>query len=226
MKRFYCIILGIIIFTSNLSFSNETDQPVNVKNEVINFYAKIKKDRIRLYWVINNPDNLKEIRLQTKKIDEANYTTLDPVKFSDFIENDVNDSTSSYVYSYRHKVEENGVYYYKITLISNDGKEIASDEIKLGVNGIPDFELLQNNPNPFNPSTLINYKIYKAGKVSLKIYNMTGKQIAVLVDQVQNPGSYSIEFNTGNYPDLSSGIYFYKLQTNNSSDIKKMIFAK
>ncbi len=226
MKKFYCIIIGIIFFSSNFSFAEEPVIPVDTRNEVANFYAKIKKDRIRLYWVISNPDNIKEIRLETKKIDDAGYTPLDPVQFSDFIEKEVKDSINNYVYSYRHKVEENGVYFYRITLIGNDGKEIVSDEIKLGVNGIPDFELLQNNPNPFNPSTIITYKIYKAGNVSLKVYNMTGKQVAVLVDQVQNAGSYSIEFNAGNYPDLSSGIYFYKLQTNNSSDIKKMIFAK
>lgn len=226
MKKFYCIIIGIIFFSSNFSFAEEPVKPVDTRNEVANFYAKIKKDRIRLYWVISNPDDIKEIRLETKKLDDAGYTPLDPVQFSDFIEKEVKDSINNYVYSYRHKVEENGVYFYRITLIGNDGKEIVSDEIKLGVNGIPDFELLQNNPNPFNPSTIISYKVYKAGNVSLKVYNMTGKQVAVLVDQVQNAGSYSIEFNAGNYPDLSSGIYFYKLQTNNSSDIKKMIFAK
>lgn len=226
MKKFLTVILGVLLFTSSVSFAGVSEDKPGIRNEISNFYAKTKKDRIRLYWVISDPNNLKEIKLQTKKLEDASYTDLDIIKFTDFIETSTRDSVSSYVYSYRHKIKENGVYFYKITLYTNEGQEIAFEEIKLGVSDIPDFELLQNNPNPFNPSTIISYKIFTAGPVSLKVYNLTGKQIAVLVDQVHNPGSYSIEFNTGNYPELSSGIYFYKLQTSYSSDIKKMIFAK
>ncbi|MCB0722004.1 MAG: T9SS type A sorting domain-containing protein [Ignavibacteriae bacterium] len=226
MKRLLITLIGVLLLTSTISFASESGEPSDAKNVIENFYAKIKLDRVRLYWVINNPEDLKEIRLQTKKSGEANYTDLDAIKFGDFIEKETKDSVSEYVYSYRHKVKENGVYFYKITLINNEGQEIGNEEIKLGISSIPDFELLQNNPNPFNPSTIISYKIFTAGHVSLKVYNLTGKQIAVLVDQTQNPGTYSIEFNTGNFPELSSGIYFYKLQTSYSSDIKKMIFAK
>src|SRR5688572_3187078 len=89
MKKFYCIIIGIIFFSSNFSFAEEPVKPVDTRNEVANFYAKIKKDRIRLYWVISNPDDIKEIRLETKKLDDAGYTPLDPVQFSDFIEKEV-----------------------------------------------------------------------------------------------------------------------------------------
>ena len=226
MKRFLITLIGVLLLSSSISFGNGMDEPTDVRNGIENFYAKLKKDRVRLYWVISNPEDLKEIKLQTKKAGESTYTDLGVIKYSDYTDKNVKDSTSSYIYSYRHKVKENGVYYFKITLINNEGQDIVNDEIKLGISDIPDFELLQNNPNPFNPSTIISYKLFTAGKVSLKIYNLTGKQIAVLVDQVQNPGNYSIEFNTGSYPELSSGIYFYKLQTNYSSDIKKMIFAK
>jgi hypothetical protein len=226
MKKLLILIIGVLLISSSVSFANDSEDKAGIRNGIENFYAKIKQDRLRLYWVISDPDNLKEIRLQTKKSGDAAYTDLDVIKFTDYIETSVKDSTSSYVYSYRHKVKENGVYFYKITLYNNESQEIAFEEIKIGISDIPDFELLQNNPNPFNPSTIISYKIFTAGPVSLKVFNLTGKQIAVLVDQVQNPGSYSLEFNTANYPELSSGIYFYKLQTSYSSDIKKMIFAK
>lgn len=226
MKKLLILIVGVLLISSSVSFANDSEDKAGIRNGIENFYAKIKQDRLRLYWVISDPNNLKEIRLQTKMSGDAAYTDLDVIKFTDYIETSVKDSTSSYVYSYRHKVKENGVYFYKITLYNNESQEIAFEEIKVGISDIPDFELLQNNPNPFNPSTIISYKIFTAGPVSLKVYNLTGKQIAVLVDQVQNPGSYSLEFNTGNYPELSSGIYFYKLQTSYSSDIKKMIFAK
>ncbi len=229
MKRLYVfLILGVFFAVSSISFGEEpglnTDS--DSQTEIKNFYAKIKKDRIRLYWSLVNPEKVKEFRLEFKNSSDKNYTVLDKVKFLDFIDKNVRDTLSTYIYSYRHKVKENGVYFYKITLISDAGEESLSEEIKVGVSDIPDFELLQNNPNPFNPSTLISYKLFTPSQVTLKIYNMTGKQIGVLVDQFQNAGTYSIEFNTSNFPDLSSGIYFYKLETSYSSDIKKMIFAK
>jgi hypothetical protein len=82
------------------------------------------------------------------------------------------------------------------------------------------FELLQNYPNPFNPSTLIQYSIPKPGKVRLNIYNFLGKNISSLVDEFQNPGSYTISFDAKN---LASGIYFYELKLGNHSEIRKMI---
>jgi len=85
------------------------------------------------------------------------------------------------------------------------------------------FNLSQNYPNPFNPSTIINYQIAKPGEVSLKIYDMLGKEITTLVNEVKSAGSYDVKFNASN---LSSGIYLYTLKTDNYSQSKKMILVK
>ena len=85
------------------------------------------------------------------------------------------------------------------------------------------FELYQNYPNPFNPSTTINYQISTAGIVSLKVYDILGREVAVLVNEEKPAGSYKVEFNAGN---LSSGIYFYKLRTNNYTKIMKLVLIK
>ena len=98
--------------------------------------------------------------------------------------------------------------------------------MKIGITEVPEFKLHQNNPNPFNPSTVITFSILVPTNVKIEVYSLTGKYVDLLVDGFKNPGTYSIEFNTSKYSDISSGIYFYKLETNYSSDIKKMIFAK
>ena len=87
------------------------------------------------------------------------------------------------------------------------------------------FNLYQNYPNPFNPATIISFDIQKKSHVSLKVYNLQGKEIASLLNQNKNPGKYNIAFDAGVY-NISSGIYFYTLQTENFADTKKMILVK
>jgi photosystem II stability/assembly factor-like uncharacterized protein len=85
------------------------------------------------------------------------------------------------------------------------------------------FSLSQNYPNPFNPSTIINYQLTINSNVSIKIYDNLGNEIETLVNEKQNPGSYSVDFNASSLP---SGIYFYKLMTENFSETKKMVLVK
>ena len=90
--------------------------------------------------------------------------------------------------------------------------------------GLPlSYSLSQNFPNPFNPSTLISYQIAKAGPVRLTVYDILGRQVATLVDAVQEPGSHEARFDAGN---LASGMYVYRLQTNGFMQQRKMILQK
>lgn len=89
---------------------------------------------------------------------------------------------------------------------------------------IPDSYLLkQNFPNPFNPTTNINFSIPKSGLVTLKIYDMVGKEVATLVNEVKTAGNYIVGFNASNLP---SGTYFYRITTDNFVDTKKMLLVK
>jgi hypothetical protein len=85
------------------------------------------------------------------------------------------------------------------------------------------FNLDQNFPNPFNPTTTISYEIAKEGLVKLSVYNILGKEVANLVDEVQSPGKYEVKFDAKN---LNSGIYFYKLVVDNFTSTKKLTLLK
>jgi len=86
-----------------------------------------------------------------------------------------------------------------------------------------EFKLEQNFPNPFNPETTIKYSIPMQAEVNLKIYDMLGREVAVLVNEPQNAGNHSVKFNAAN---LSSGIYIYTLQTGKFISTKKLMFLK
>jgi len=96
------------------------------------------------------------------------------------------------------------------------------------------YVLSQNYPNPFNPATTISYTIPETGSVTLKVYNIIGVEVAVLVDEYQAPGNYQVEFiagggsafSDGNNRHLPSGVYFYRLEAGNYSRTMKMNLMK
>jgi len=85
------------------------------------------------------------------------------------------------------------------------------------------FELVQNYPNPFNPSTVISFSIPESDMVTLKVYDVIGNEIEVLINSTMNAGNFKYNFNAANLP---SGIYFYELLTSNFRSVKKMILEK
>ncbi len=99
------------------------------------------------------------------------------------------------------------------------GINVISGEVPEG------FRLEQNYPNPFNPSTIIRYSLIENGFVTLKVYDVLGNEVATLVNEKQNPGTYSYQLSTVNY-QLSSGLYFYKLESGNFTETRSMVLIK
>ncbi|MBC8484939.1 MAG: T9SS type A sorting domain-containing protein [Bacteroidetes bacterium] len=123
--------------------------------------------------------------------------------------------------AWREKVADN---YNNGAAISLDLVDIAGTIVGVTNNQTPvAYDLSQNYPNPFNPTTTINFSISKPGLVTLKVYNVLGKEIATLVNDPKVAGSYSVNFNGEN---LSSGVYFYRLEANDFVAIKKMVLTK
>ncbi|NCQ17674.1 MAG: hypothetical protein COZ80_10990 [Ignavibacteria bacterium CG_4_8_14_3_um_filter_37_9] len=88
---------------------------------------------------------------------------------------------------------------------------------------VTDYQLNQNYPNPFNPSTVIRYQLPENGFVTLKVYNILGKEVAALVNDNQPAGIHNVKFDASN---LASGIYLYKLQAGNFTSVKKLTLLK
>jgi hypothetical protein len=96
---------------------------------------------------------------------------------------------------------------------------ISNSEISLPA----EHSLSQNYPNPFNPSTSIKYKVGSIEYVTLKIYDVLGREAAVLVNEVKKPGEYKVEWNAS---QLVSGVYYYRLTAGSFSDTKKFVLMK
>ena len=90
-------------------------------------------------------------------------------------------------------------------------------------NNATEFTLEQNYPNPFNPSTTIKFSVPESSNTIIKVYNTVGSEVATLLNEVKQPGTYEVDFNAS---DLSSGAYFYSIQTDNFREVKKMILLK
>ena len=99
----------------------------------------------------------------------------------------------------------------------------AVTSVENPVSIVSDYSLLQNYPNPFNPNTVVSFQIPVPGFVSLKIYDVMGKEVAKLVNEFKQAGNYSIDFNAANFP---SGVYYYRLEAGSFSAVKKMTLVK
>ena len=133
---------------------------------------------------------------------------------------DGNNQTFLYV------IQNPGPYNYHCSIHFNMGMTgiinvpVGIKKIETPVSG---FELKQNYPNPFNPATTIQFSIPEKSHVSLKIFDITGKEINSLINMELGEGSYSIDFNGD---ELASGIYFYVLQTADFFNVKRMMLIK
>ncbi|MBC8043382.1 MAG: T9SS type A sorting domain-containing protein [Rhizobacter sp.] len=85
------------------------------------------------------------------------------------------------------------------------------------------FALSQNYPNPFNPATAIDYQLSVGSEVKLKVFDVLGREVATLVSATQAAGNYSVNFDAKN---LTSGVYFYRLQAGNVTETKKLLLLK
>ncbi len=113
----------------------------------------------------------------------------------------------------------NGLYFRNIDANSTDEHEQLPDN----------FILEQNYPNPFNPTTTISYNLKEESFVTLKVYDMLGKEVATLVNETKQPGNYKITFNTQQTKSnqaLTSGVYFYQFVAGNFASTKQMILLK
>lgn len=138
----------------------------------------------------------------------------------------VNGSGSSTLvnrYSFTDPDVPYGKYTYRLKQVDYDGTFSFSSEVSIDIQQVTVFSLYQNYPNPFNPATVIKYSIPSDEYVILKVYDVLGREAAVLVNGKQSIGEHMVSFDASR---LSSGIYFYTLSAGTYNETRKMILAK
>ena len=139
-------------------------------------------------------------------------------------------SNSTYTYTDNSVIinQPGQTIYYKVKPLGKEYTNTVSTTIipyKIGTESedVLTYSLSQNYPNPFNPATVISYSVAENSLITLKVYDVIGNEISELLNEVKEPGNYSVSFDASS---LSSGIYFYTLKANGYSLTKKMLLAK
>ena len=179
--------------------------------------AQLKDNNIIINWEVEDPSFIDRFVVERKVRDEL-FQPVYQIFPSEQKRYTFVDATA----------ENNAVYYYRVKRVNRNGSIEFSDEVKIGVGLKRDFEIIGNFPNPFNSETRIIYNLFNDTYVKLTVYDIVGREIAILVDGFQSAGRHEISFNLGNVKsnEITSGIYFYKLQTQRGYEIRKMIVIK
>jgi photosystem II stability/assembly factor-like uncharacterized protein len=184
--------------------------------ELSSFLADINGNNVSLSWSTVSEKNNGGFDLE-RGDNLNNFRSIYSVKGN-------GTSTEINKYSFIDKNLNPGTYYYRLKQLDLDGTYkyyYLGSELQIGT---PDkYELSQNYPNPFNPSTLIKYSIPVDGMVSLKLYDISSKEVAVLVNENQKAGNYTFNFNARKF---SSGVYFYTINSGNFTSTKKLLLLK
>lgn len=197
------------------------DEATTIPVELTSFTASVAMNSVTLMWSTATETNNRGFEIErsqkTKVNGQMNWEMIGFV-------NGKGTSTEINNYSFTDKDLAAGVYNYRLKQIDFDGTYkyyLLNESIEVG---IPDeFTLSQNYPNPFNPSTTIEFSLPKDAKVKLVIYNSIGEEVATLVNNQLSAGYYKYNWNAS---DLTSGIYYYKLISDDGFLVKKMMLLK
>ncbi|MEP0861962.1 MAG: T9SS type A sorting domain-containing protein [Ignavibacterium sp.] len=185
--------------------------------ELSSFTATASDNAIEINWITSSETNNSGFEIQRKVLGEnSEWTKIGFVKGS-------GTSTETNAYSFVDKNPFKGINLYRLKQIDYDGSYKIFNSVAVNFSVPVKFALEQNYPNPFNPTTSIQYSIGSKQFVSIKVFNVLGNEVATLVNENKEAGSYGVEFNAS---DLPSGIYYYKLSAGNYSDVKKMMLIK
>jgi len=191
--------------------SLETALPV----ELTSFSANIEGKKVILNW-----ETATEVNNYGFEVERL--TTKNNWKMIGFVEGHGNSNSPKHYSFEDENLDQSRRYSYRLKQIDNDGSYDYSEVVEVDFK-VNSFILEQNYPNPFNPSTKIRFTLAKKGFVTLIVYNVLGKEVKVLINENKSAGSYFVVLDASNLP---SGVYFYKLQTGDFVQMKKMVLVK
>ncbi len=188
--------------------------------ELASFTSAINRNNVTLNWSTAKETNNQGFDVERQIVGSNNWATAGNV-----VGNGTTEETHSYSFTERVNT---GNYEYRLKQIDYNGAFnyfTLNGEVIVGVPST--YNMSQNYPNPFNPSTKIDYDLPYDGKVSIILYDISGREVANLVNEVKTAGYYQVNFNASN---LASGMYFYRINAqgsaNNFVQTKKMVLIK
>ena len=183
--------------------------------ELISFTVSVEPNAVLLRWSTATETNNKGFEVERKSSSD-NWSRIA------FLDGN-GTTTNIQIYSYADNSVTPGKYSYRLKQVDFNGTYKYSDAVEVSFTTVAKFELAQNYPNPFNPSTTISFSIPEGANVALKIYNTLGQEVKTLVNGFKEAGSYKVNFDAKN---LTSGLYFYKLDAGTFSEVRKMTLIK
>jgi hypothetical protein len=197
--------------SSEMSVYNLSIIPV----ELTSFLASINDGVVVLNWTTSTETNNFGFQIERSK-DKIGFDQLAFVPGS-------GTTTETKTYSYTDSTVTSGKYYYRLKQVDYNGSYSYSNIVEVDLELPTQLTLEQNYPNPFNPSTKIKYQIPDLSFISIKVYDVLGNEVSILVSEEKIVGRYEVEFNAITLP---SGIYFYRLQAGSFVETKKMVLMK
>jgi hypothetical protein len=191
----------------------------SVPVELTSFAATADYGVVNLNWITATETNNQGFEVQ-----RSSGSDFETIAFV----NGYGTTTETQAYSYSDKSVGVGVYSYRLKQVDFDGTFEYSNVVEVNVPAPASFTLEQNYPNPFNPSTIINFQLKVDSKVSLKVFNILGQEVATLVNTNLVAGAHNVNFDAS---QLNSGVYLYRIEAtgidgSNFMDVKKMILTK
>ncbi|MBK8553845.1 MAG: T9SS type A sorting domain-containing protein [Ignavibacteria bacterium] len=184
--------------------------------ELVSFTFQIDERNVILKWTTSSEENNSGFEIQRNQ----NQSEWKVIGFSESNGN----STSPEDYAFTDNNLNSGKYGYRLKQIDFNGSFKYYNLNNEVVINVPEkYSLFQNYPNPFNPKTTINYQIPAAINVTMKVFDISGKEISTLVNEKKEAGFYSVDFDG---TDLSSGTYIYTLQAGDFVSTRRMIVIK
>ena len=194
--------------------------------ELSSFSAIIKGNKVELNWQTATEVNNYGFEIERSVVGDqrsANAAADSWTKIG--FENGHGNSNSVKEYSFTDKPNGGAKFKYRLKQIDNDGKYEYSKEIEVDLITPNEFSLSQNYPNPFNPSTTIKFGLPKTSNVKLELFNILGEKIETLIDKEMEAGYHNYQLSIVNY-QLTSGVYFYKIEAGSFSSVKKLLLMK
>ena len=199
-------------------FAATSGSPLPV--ELSSFSVKVKDGDVTLNW--RTETEVSNFGFEIHRAHTSTSLSVTEWEVLGFVQGHGN-SNSPKEYSFIDQSVSGGKYSYRLKQIDTDGQFEYSKVIEVDLGTPGKFELSQNHPNPFNPTTTIKFSLPQSGNVKLTVYNLLGEQVAELVNEFREAGVHTINFNAS---DFNSGVFIYKLEANSFVLARKMTLIK